>query len=266
VGYSRLDPLSTTVGVAADLVDKQGRMTPKQAEDSTALLIASIMQNLSNKTWLSGMADLVEVLDNSKQSLRSTVGRVAGSLAVPAVVAQSARTFDPTVRDVRGESVGEAALAQIKSRLPVLSETLPAKRDVWGAPIRREALGPNIVSPFPLSTAKNDALTNELLRSGAKLAPPSRTVHGATLSPQQYSDYSAAAGQATRNALLPFVGSKEYRGLSEGERLKAIAKLKTMTRKDVRERMFGADRNKGAPPPPPGFVIDPPPPGFVLDR
>ncbi|MFD1610853.1 hypothetical protein ACFSCW_03450 [Sphingomonas tabacisoli] len=266
VGYNRLDPISTTIGVAADLVDKQGQMTPKQAEMSAALLIASIVQNLSSKTWLSGLSDIADTLEQPQRTLRGTVGRAAGSIAVPAVVAQVARTFDPTVRDTRGESFGGGVADSIKARLPILSESLPARRDVWGNALQREALGPNMVSPFPLSTARNEPLTSAMLQSGARIAPPSRTVHGVELNPQQYSDYAGAAGQATRTALFPFVTAPEFRGLPLEAQQKGIANLKDAARKGVRERMFGADKAKGAPPPPPGFIIDPPPAGFVLDR
>jgi hypothetical protein len=266
VSYSRLDPNATTIGVAADLVDRQGQMTPKQAEQSTALLIASIVQNLGNKTFMSGLSDLVDTLEDPQRSMRSTLGRLAGSLAVPSVVAQTARTFDDQVRDTRGSGIADTALNTIRSRVPGLSESLPVRRDLWGNPLQREALGPNMVSPFQLSTARNDPLTAAVIHSGARIAPPSRTVHGLELSPQQYSDYAGAAGQATRNALAPFVLSPAFRGLPLEAQQKGIGRLKDAARKAAREGMFGPDKVKGAPPPPPGFLIDPPPAGFVLDR
>lgn len=230
------------------------------------MLIASIVQNLGNKTFMSGLSDLVDTLEDPQRSMRSTLGRLAGSLAVPSVVAQSARTFDDQVRDTRGSGISDTALNTIRSRVPGLSEQLPVRRDVWGVPLRREALGPNMVSPFALSTARNDPLTAAVMQSGARIAPPSRTVQGLELSPQQYSDYAGAAGQATRNALAPFVLSPAFRGLPLEAQQKGIAKLKDAARKGVRERMFGADKVKSAPPPPPGFVIDPPPARFVVGR
>jgi hypothetical protein len=262
VSYSRLDPLATTIGVAADLVDKQGEITPKQAVDHTALLIASVMQNLGSKTWLSGMADMVEALESPQQKLKGAAGRMTASVAVPSLVAQGARTFDPVVRDTRGDSFGGSVLDQIKARVPGLSDNLPARRDVFGQAIVRDSVGPNMLSPFSLSTARNDTLAAEMLRLGARIAPPSRTVGGVTLNPQAYSDYAGAAGQATRNALLPLIGSAEYQGLPGDQRAKALARLKDSARKSVREDMFGS----AVLPPPPGFSMDPPPPGFVLDH
>lgn len=259
VGYSRLDPLATTIGVAADMVDKQGQMTPKQGEQATALLIASIMQNLASKTWMSGLSDLVETLDDPQRSMRATFGRAAGSIAVPAAVAQAARTFDPMVRDTRGQGFADTALASIKARVPGLSQSLPVRRDVWGNALEREALGPNMVSPFQLSTARNDPLTAEMLRIGAPFGVPPRD----DMTPQQYSDFLERAGVGTRNQLLPLIGSPEYAGMSLAQQLKRVDRIKTKARKDARLGMFGRSK---AVAPPPGYVIESPPPGFVLQQ
>jgi hypothetical protein len=180
------------------------------------------------------------------------------------VVAQAARTVDPVVRDTRGDGFGEGALNSIKNRIPGLSQSLPARRDVWGAPLKREGVGPNMVSPFPSSAARNDPLANEMLRVGAKIGVLPRKAGGRDLTPQEYSDYAAAAGEGTRSALLPLITSLEYRTASPVDRLKMIDKAKDAARKAAREKVFGA--GPAASPPPRGFVIEPPPTGFVLDR
>ncbi|MCP5389177.1 MAG: thermonuclease family protein, partial [Novosphingobium sp.] len=62
VSYSRLDPLSTTVGVAADMATLPSGLSDRQKEDQATILVASIMGNLASKTWLSGASAFVEGL------------------------------------------------------------------------------------------------------------------------------------------------------------------------------------------------------------
>ena len=62
--YKRLDPFSTTIGVAADMATVPQGLTEKQQDDKTSLLVASIMGNLADKTWLSGVSDLTDALSD----------------------------------------------------------------------------------------------------------------------------------------------------------------------------------------------------------
>eukprot|EP00456_Euglypha_rotunda_P041486 TRINITY_DN32205_c0_g1_i4.p1 TRINITY_DN32205_c0_g1~~TRINITY_DN32205_c0_g1_i4.p1 ORF type:complete len:118 (+),score=35.52 TRINITY_DN32205_c0_g1_i4:111-464(+) len=89
------------MGVAADLVELQDHMTAKQRDKVGALLIASTLQNLGNKTWLSGLSDMVGALDDPQRNSSRVLNRLAASLAVPAIVAQTARTMDPTLREAK---------------------------------------------------------------------------------------------------------------------------------------------------------------------
>jgi hypothetical protein len=143
--YARLDPLSTTLGVAADMVDYTWHMTRGQQEQSGALLVAAIMRNLANKTWLSGASDVMGVIDDPQRNLSSMVTRLAGSIAVPTGVNQLAQAIDPMERDTRGDGIVDSAWRRIKSRIPGVSRSLPARLDAWGNEVRREGgVGPDI--------------------------------------------------------------------------------------------------------------------------
>ena len=69
----------------------------------TALVIASVMQNLENKTWLSGLSDVLEVIKDPMRNSQAFVERLAGSVAVPTISAQVARTIDPVARETSSE-------------------------------------------------------------------------------------------------------------------------------------------------------------------
>jgi len=262
--YARMDPLSTTIGITADMVDFNQHMTAGQRQQAAPLLIASIIRNLGNKTWLSGISDVVSAIDDPQRSLPNLLARLGGSIAVPAIVSQTAGVLDPTMRDTRAptfntegvvpealglRSVIDPTIATIQSRLPGVSQNLPARRDVWGEPITREgSLGPDILSPFSTSTARNDPVTAELLNLGASIGRPSRSIQGRRLEPGEYGQYQALSGRYMREDMIETMGGPDWARMTPEERLREIASIKRTARRDAR-----ADLLLDAPPLPPGF-------------
>jgi len=75
--YSRLDPYSTILGVAADLVDLRRQMTDKQQEHSALLVGTAILHNLANKTWLSGLSTALEAINDPRLPRGQAIGLVS---------------------------------------------------------------------------------------------------------------------------------------------------------------------------------------------
>lgn len=273
-------------------------MTERQQETAGALLMASIFQNLGDKTFFTGLADFLELIHDPTRNAGQVTGRLAESSAVPSIIAQAARAADPVVRATDNTLVeARATIDGVKARIPGVSQTLPAKRDVFGEAKRRENLGPDMLSPFPVSRAKNDALARELQTLAARVAPPTRTLTSAAtgkrerLSTKEYSEYQALSRQLFREGLRELVAAPDYRSLTPDERRYEVDQLKRETRKQARQQLFGARFSKDAEamvPPPPGYqafpalnglptpmrtrlqgagVIAPPspPPGFMID-
>lgn len=254
--YQRLDPFASIFGIAADLVDLQTHMTDKQRDNTAVLLTASVMNNLANKTWLSGLSDALGALKDPGRYAGNFIARLGGSLAVPTVVAQAARIVDPTAREAK------TVLDRIRSRIPVLSKSLPAKRDVWGQPIVSSgSVGPDALSPIWSSKAKNDRVNQALISAGAHISEPSRTLGGRELSPQEFGDYRAAVGTLSRERLLPLVSGPGWPRLPVDEQRDSVSDIVTRARKDVRASIFGGGKAKdrAIPPPPAGFKVDAPP-------
>src|SRR3546814_20960531 len=120
-----------TFGAAADIATLGNGMSESQREKGAALLVASIMSNLASKTWLSGISDALESLQDPERSAGRFVNRLIGSATVPAGVAQLARPIDPTARETEGP------LVSVQSRKPGLSQGMFPKRDKWGPPITK---------------------------------------------------------------------------------------------------------------------------------
>jgi len=236
--YQRLDPIASTLGVAADLAGTSEYMTEKQREKSAALVAAAVLKNLSNKTWLSGISSVVEAIDDPDRSAKGLISRLAGSIAVPAGVAQVARTTDPILREAR------EPIDAIKARIPVLSQSLPARTNVWGQPIVNEGgVGPNIISPIWKSTRRNDPVNAALLRSGINVGVPGRPKSdGKPATDDQFRAYKNKAGQLTYQSLSPYLRSPDWSGLSSDQQEDLVKSLRDDARKQAKAGMFGGGR------------------------
>jgi hypothetical protein len=262
--YARMDPLSTTMGVAADLATNGDQMTESQREQAGALVTAAVIKNLSNKTWLSGVADLVDAIHDPARKAGSYARNEAASVAVPAILAQIARASDPNIRD--SSTIGNA----IKSRVPILSQQVPAQLDAWGQPKRRETLpfGLSAVAPFNVSTPKNDPVTAQLLASGAHVNLPSPSIAGVKLTPEQMRAYQIAIGKSSYPTVGGVVTSPGWQVMNNEQRQDAVSQAMRLVRERARANL-GFDWHKAEAPIggsdiPPGFKVVPP--GFVIEQ
>jgi len=247
--YKRLDPFAITFGVAADMADLQSHMTEKQREDTASLLVASIMQSLSSRTWLSGLSDLTAVMNDPARYADAWYSRMAGSIVVPAVVAQTARTFDPTIREAKGP------LERIESRIPGLSTNLQPMRDVFGRPIESEGgLGPNWMTPIYTSTAKNDPTIKGLLNVDAHISPPQRKIGNRALTPEEYGRYSETTGKIAKPMLDRLIGGPTWAGLDVEQKQDLVSDIMRQSRKEARDALFAPG---GVPMPKKGTASDP---------
>lgn len=255
--YQRLDPLASTMGIAADMVDLQSHMTDKQREEVATLVGIATIKNLSSKTWLSGMTDLVEAIEDPDRNLRNFLARMAGSIAVPAGIAQLARVSDPVLREAR------EPLDRIRSRIPGLSQSLPPRRDVVGREMRSGGgLGPDIVSPIWTSTRENNPALNALLEAGIGISKPQRKIDDPKnkgkrieLTPEQYDSYQMLTGEIARPQIHELTRSREWDRMPFSDRQEAVRKLMTRARREARSTLMLGEGPRPAPKPlPPGVA------------
>jgi hypothetical protein len=257
--YQRLDPLALTLGVAADLRDYSSHMTARQSEDAGALLITSILRNMQNKTWLSGISDIMGAIEDPERNASSLIGRLAGSIAVPALLSQTARYLDPVQRETREPSNGSAgfgnivdrSLGAIQNRIPGLSQYLEPRRDVMGREMRSEGgLGPDAVSPIWTRTRQNDPVLAELISIMARVGRPSRflTQDGVRreLSPREYGRYQELSGRYLREDLQRAMSDPQWHAMSAEERRELVEKIKDAARRAARDELTSPPLPLGA--------------------
>jgi hypothetical protein len=258
--YQRLDPYSTTLGVAADFADLQSHMSEHQKDEVAGLLLASTIKNLADKTWFSGVSDLSQAVSDSDRYGPSYIRNRLASTFVPTIVAQAAKATDPNLREARN------ILDAFRARIPILSRQVPARLNVWGQPIPNEGgIGPNIISPIAQSQGLNDPVNAAFLASGAHVGKPGRKVGERMLNDAEYRNYAAASGQLAHDRLSSFVTGPGFSLVPPMSRADALEGVLRTARSDTRTTLFGNyRRGKGEPLPPPGFMPEPsPPPGFV---
>lgn len=250
--YQRLDPFASIIGTAADIATLGDGQTDKQRDKGAALLMASVLSNVTSKTWLSGMSDFLSALEDPERNSEWFLKRLAGSVAVPSIVAQGARIQDPTLR--APDTISE----YVQSRVPGQSQKLQPRRDVWGKPIVSESG----VSPIWRSTEKNDPITDELLDVGASISKPRRDGRDA----ETYGRYQELTGNIARESLGNLIKTPQYQAMDDVDKADMIKDIMTDARRTARGMLSGdAPAPQAAPPlPARSGEIPPPPPGFTV--
>jgi hypothetical protein len=122
------------------------------ADEAAIFFAATIAGNVMSKSYMRGLADIVEVLANPKMRAEGFAQRFAGSF-VPSAIAEVARQQDPYRLEIN------SMLDGMKARIPGLAKDLPVRRDLWGRPISyRSGLGAfyDAVSPITGAELLND--------------------------------------------------------------------------------------------------------------
>lgn len=266
--YSRLDPFSTTIGTAADFATRYDGLTESERDDAATTLTASFMAQLGDKTWLSGVSDLVQAINDPDRYMDSFVKRLGGSIAVPALGAQIARTVDPVARS--RDTVSDA----IQARIPGLSDNLAPQRDVLGREVVNQGgIGPDILSPIWQSSNRNDPVLNELIARRLSFDRPDRTIAGKKLTAPQYDAYQRTTGQIAYPRLQALIAPPQWRGLDHDGQQDAVRDVMRAARAEARGIVLGnqpvlarAPRRGGMVGRGPVSAPPPPPPGFMMDR
>ncbi len=230
--YQRFEPISLLAGVAADFAELGNFMTPEERDKLAMNVGIAIGKNITSKTWLSGASDFFDALSDPERYGEGFVAKLTSSFAVPALSAQLARSTDPYMREAR------STLDAIKARVPGLSETLPARMNLWGEPIERgDALGPNLVSPIWSKRAVKDPVASEVVRLHVQLSKPQRQIGGVDLTPEQYARFTYLAGKPAKAFLDAYVASPAWRELPDPYKRRVMRETVESFRERARYQM-----------------------------
>lgn len=247
ISYARLDPFATMLGTAADVVNYA-----RWAEDAdqpeiekvTMGVAVALANNFTNKTYLKGVGEVLEMLSDPARNGPRVLQRFGASFAVPAGARALTTTGDENMRDMQGW------MDQVYGRTPGLSGKLPPVRNLLGEPVRRvTSLGDdqigsiaNAFLPIAYREVSSDPIRKELAALGHGFSPPRRSRNGLNLSTVTNDDGRDAydrwgelhgqvrvGGLTLRQNLARLIRSSAYRNMNplstheiESPRIRAI--------------------------------------------
>jgi hypothetical protein len=199
--YNRLDPIGSTIGLAADISEIIGSNDEADAMDMASAAAVAVAKNVAGKTYLSGIMNFFTAFERAKAdpskdsvSVQKYLQSVAvGFMPFSSLVASVERQVDPTLRTAEG------IVDKIKSRTPGFSADLPATLNIFGDPVVLEGgIGPDMMSPVYVSTDKKDVVADEMVKVGVGITMPPKAIFDVKLTPEEYHDYVELAGKGVK--------------------------------------------------------------------
>lgn len=224
--YKRLDPFATILGLTADMVTLD--------EKDFGSLFGVVAENLKDKTYLSGVSDLMKVLTGEDWERDYALKSMVLGGMMPSFVGHTTRSMDPTIRVA--DTLGQRLLVQI----PGMSESFPAKVNVLGYDVQRANKGLNyFFNPIGSETAKIDPVTQELMKIDKTIAVPatSFTKDKVTykFTDAEYEDFARFVGIKLRNDLTALFKTPKYQRSSTDEKIKLVDKLREEIQTEYKE-------------------------------
>lgn len=180
ISYNRIEPVGMLLGAAADFAEISGlageELQP-EIDDLAAAILMAISKNATSKTWLQGVSNAIEAIEDPKRYGTNYIERMAGTL-VPTLSAQVERTVSPEVEEVNG------MIEALKARVPGLSKDLKPRRDLWGEPITRSivpteergwaTMAFESMNPFYISQDTDSPIDQEMVRLKTHVQKPGK--------------------------------------------------------------------------------------------
>lgn len=247
IPFNRFEPISSLLGFAADMAEMKDQ---KKAGDIFDKAMGSIVQNLSSKTYLQGLADAAELINDPKRFAGQYLSNLASS-AVPNIVAKAAQARDPYFRDTSSAEKGlfgglERIGKSVEARIPGLSMTLPERRSATGAPVERPGNAlTRLVSPIqPTSERPDRTLERALVEAdftpsqpAREIANPARRGEKIRLTDSEYRILQDANKMAA-DELRRYIGNGRFRAMSPEQQKKFMESVYDRARSRARERLF----------------------------
>lgn len=256
-----LDPLNaqlTTGALIADDIRSEASVTAGRVLGNS---LSGALQSVLDTPVMSAMQDVV---NNYRYSDASTPGGkmldaaqkyAANQLSsvIPNALRGIAQGLDDTERNAySSDNVWQQAVDNAKASISGLRETLPAKTDVWGNPVKNEGGARNFlnrnVNPGNITTYKTDAVSSEIEKisdaTGNSLypdrtAPRSVKVDGESVSLtfEQRSIYQKAYGDAYSAAVTALMNDKNYKSMPDSMKAEILKQAKDVAAESAKDKL-----------------------------
>ncbi len=278
--YQDFEPMASVAGAVADAVNLQSYIEREDSGDSLmphsdmlndaiANIMASIVTNTGNKTYLQGAAKFSEMYNDPKRAFQMWADEMGAAMVPFSGATKFLRNEqDPYMRQAF------SLMDKIRDQLPTIpgvkgSKTLMPRLDVFGNAIPHYAgnsiLGP--LNPMPAQTIRHDPVADELqaVMAFTHVVPVTMPAHqlallgngrglqdgeGMRLTPNEYYEYTKYArhdrifdgGKLNfHDKLQQVINSSLYQASTPAERVVLLEQIKNQADKIGRARLFKED-------------------------
>lgn len=213
--YSRLQPLGTVMGLAADFSQIWDKFENPDERDKVVAMIGVAFKNaVTNQTMLMGLSNIIRAISEPDRYGERYIQSIA-AMPVPGILSQSAQLDDPYIREIH------TIMDAVKNKIPGESgrESLQPKIDVWGDPIenRDRVAG---AGPVRILEESTDKVKTEAARLGVSVPKTAenivmpgskdRKIGKVELTPEQQTAYAVVAGKQAYAVMETIVNSKDW--------------------------------------------------------
>ena len=256
-----LDPLNaqfTTGALIADDIRSEAGVTVGRVLGNS---LSGALQSVLDTPVMSTFQDVATNYEYSGASTRG--GKVLDaaqkyaanqlSSIIPNSLRGIAQGLDDTERNAySSDNVWQQAVDNAKASIPGLRETLPAKTDVWGNPVKNEGGIRNFmnrnINPGNITTYKTDAVSSEIEKISEatntslypdRTAPRSLKVDGeaVSLTFEQRSMYQKAYGDAYSAAVTSLMNDKNYKAMPDSMKAEILQQAKDTATEQARDSL-----------------------------
>lgn len=256
-----LDPLNaqlTTGALIADDIRSEDGVTAGRVLGNS---LSGALQSVLDTPVMSTFQDVASSYEYSDAS--TTGGKVLDaaqkyaanqiSSVIPNSLRGIAQGLDDTERNAySSDNVWQQAVDNAKASIPGLRETLPAKTDVWGNPVKNEGGVRNFmnrnINPGNITTYKTDAVSSEIEKiseaTGTSLYPDRtapRSLKGdgeaVSLTFEQRSMYQKAYGDAYSAAVTSLTSNKNYKAMPDSMKAEILKQAKDVATEQARDSL-----------------------------
>ena len=199
ISYDGIEPISTVMGIIADYtqaykdssgdIDFHRKGDMSEFERLAGSVLSAVSQNITNKSYLMGFAEFLDVLtSDSPEKVKGFLSSLGG-VAIPNAFQSIRKLIDPSVRECRGYIDG------LMNKLPIFNESLPLKYDwLTGEPVHYMGERASGISPFVFSTTEGSDEQKAMGKVVGLIPSPQRRINNNPLTGQQYSDFCRLHG------------------------------------------------------------------------
>ncbi len=214
ISYRRIEPFGTVIGmtaIAGDAWRDRGEIPTGEAITKMGMEFGRYLLDASYVSQLSDLMENISRGDGGYKAMRR-FGQRFPTAFVPyssflrsmARATEAVETGKVVLRDPK--TVAEATKAQI----PFLTETVPARKTVFGQEILLPGGPIRQWLPYKASRATDDPVELELQRLGINPGMPARKIRGIELTDGEYDRYQTLSGEAIYKELKRIVTSQSW--------------------------------------------------------